>query len=69
MIHSEIPRTPFSTRLSGSAKETEGRLKNLFSGPRSGPRYSFWPWPSPCACCAGTWSPAGGNLAWPFRGW
>ena len=26
MIHSEIPSTPFSTCLSGSAKETEGRL-------------------------------------------
>ncbi len=37
MIHSEIPSTPFSTCLSGSAKETEGRLKNLFSGPKKRP--------------------------------
>ncbi len=37
MSHNKIPRTPFSTRLSGSAKETEGRLKNLFSGPKRRP--------------------------------
>ena len=36
-MNHKMPRTPFSTRLSGSAKETEGRLKNLFSGPKRRP--------------------------------
>ena len=32
-----MPRTPFSTPLSGSAKEAELRLKNIFSGPKKRP--------------------------------
>ena len=37
----KIPRTPFSTPLSGSAKETEMRLKNIFSGPKKRPPALF----------------------------
>ena len=36
-MKNNIPRTPFSTALSGSAKETELRLKNIFSGPKKRP--------------------------------
>lgn len=36
-----MPRTPFSTALSGSAKETEIRLKNIFSGPKKRPPALF----------------------------
>lgn len=36
-----MPRTPFSTHLSGSAKETEIRLKNIFSGPKKRPPVLF----------------------------
>lgn len=32
-----MPRTPFSTGLSGSAKETEIRIRNIFSGPKRRP--------------------------------
>jgi len=32
-----VPRTPFSTPLSGSAREVELRLKNIFSGPKKRP--------------------------------
>ena len=33
----QMPRTPFSTPLSGSAREVELRLKNIFSGPKKRP--------------------------------
>lgn len=33
----KIPRTPFSTRLSGSAKETELRLRNIFQWKKKSP--------------------------------
>ena len=36
-----MPRTPFSTPLSGSAKEAELRLKNIFSGPKKRPPALF----------------------------
>ena len=36
-----MPRTPFSTPLSGSARETEIRLKNIFSGPKKRPPALF----------------------------
>lgn len=36
-----MPRTPFSTPLSGSARETELRLRNLFSGPKKRPPTLF----------------------------
>ena len=32
-----IPRTPFSTQLSGSAREAELRIRNIFSGPKKRP--------------------------------
>lgn len=34
MNNEKMPRTPFSTTLSGTAKETQARLKNIFSGPK-----------------------------------
>jgi hypothetical protein len=36
-----MPRTPFSTPLSGSARETEIRLRNIFSGPKRRPPALF----------------------------
>ena len=33
MNNNKIPRTPFSTRLSGKAGETERRLRRIVSGP------------------------------------
>jgi len=36
-----IPRTPFSTPLSGSAREVELRLRNIFSGPKKRPPLPF----------------------------
>ena len=33
-MNEKMPRTPFSTPLSGSAKETEIRIRNIFSGPK-----------------------------------
>lgn len=36
-----MPHTPFSTALSGSAKETEIRLKNIFSGSKKRPPILF----------------------------
>lgn len=36
-MQEKIPRTPLSTPLSGSAKETEIRLRNIFSGPKKRP--------------------------------
>ena len=33
----KLPRTPFSTGLSRSAKETEIRIRNIFSGPKKRP--------------------------------
>ncbi len=40
-MSNKMPRTPFSTPLSGSAKETELRLKNIFSGPKKRPPALF----------------------------
>ena len=40
-MYEKMPRTPFSTPLSGSAKETELRLKNIFSGPKKRPPVLF----------------------------
>ena len=37
MMNNHMPRTPFSTCLSGSAKETEIRIRNIFSGPKKRP--------------------------------
>ena len=37
----EMPRTPFSTHLSGSAREAEIRLRNIFSGPKKRPPIPF----------------------------
>jgi len=36
-----MPRTPFSTPLSGSARETEIRIRNIFSGPKQRPPLPF----------------------------
>ncbi len=36
-MNRHMPRTPFSTGLSGSAKETEIRIRNIFSGPKKRP--------------------------------
>ncbi len=36
-MNEKIPRTPFSTPLSGSAKETEIRIRNIMSGPKKRP--------------------------------
>ena len=38
-MNNNIPRTPFSTHLSRSAKETEIRLRNIFSGPKKRPPF------------------------------
>lgn len=40
-MNEKLPYTPLSTRLSGSAKETELRLKNIFSGPKKRPPALF----------------------------
>ncbi len=40
-MNNKIPRTPFSTALSGAARETEIRLKNIFSGPKKRPPILF----------------------------
>ena len=40
-MNEKIPYTPLSTRLSGSARETELRLKNIFFGPKRRPPVLF----------------------------
>ncbi len=40
-MNNKMPRTPFSTPLSGSAKETEIRIRNIFSGPKKRPPALF----------------------------
>ena len=40
-MNEKIPYTPLSTRLSGSARETEIRLKHIFSGPKKRPPALF----------------------------
>ena len=40
-MNKPLPYTPFSTRLSRSAKETEIRLRNIFSGPKKRPPVLF----------------------------
>ena len=40
-MNQTIPHTPFSTSLSGSARETELRLRNIFSGPKKRPPALF----------------------------
>ena len=36
-MRQHVPRSPFATRLSGSVKETEIRIRNLFQGPKKRP--------------------------------
>ena len=36
-MNNKMPRTPFSTPLSGSARETEIRIRNIMSGPKKRP--------------------------------
>ena len=40
-MNEKIPYTPLATRLSSSARETELRLRNIFSGPRKRPPALF----------------------------
>ncbi len=40
-MKNKMPRTPFSTPLSGSAKETEMRIRNIMSGPKRRPPVLF----------------------------
>ena len=40
-MKNNMPRTPFSTPLSGSAKETEIRIRNIMSGPKKRPPVLF----------------------------
>lgn len=40
-MKNKMPRTPFSTPLSGSAKETEIRIRNIMSGPKKRPPLPF----------------------------
>ena len=40
-MNNKMPRTPFSTGLSGSARETEIRLRNIFAGPKKRPPLPF----------------------------
>lgn len=40
-MNSKLPRTPFSTPLSGSARETEQRIRNIMSGPKKRPPLIF----------------------------
>ena len=40
-MKNKMPRTPFSTPLSGSARVTEMRLRNIFSGPKKRPPALF----------------------------
>lgn len=40
-MNEKMPRTPLSTQLSGSAKETEIRIRNIFSGPKKRPPLPF----------------------------
>ena len=38
-MNKKKPRTPFSTGLSNSARETEIRIRNIFSGPKKRPPF------------------------------
>ena len=40
-MNKKVPYTPLSTHLSGSARETELRLRNIFSGPKKRPPALF----------------------------
>ena len=40
-MNEKMPRTPLSTQLSGSARETEIRIRNIFSGPKKRPPLPF----------------------------
>ena len=40
-MNKKMPRTPFSTPLSGSARETEIRIRNIISGPKKRPPLPF----------------------------
>ena len=42
-----FPRTPFSTPLSGSAREAEERIRNIFNIRKSARPLCFWPCPAP----------------------
>ena len=37
MARYQCPSTPFSTPLSGSARQAEARIRNLFQGPKRRP--------------------------------
>ena len=39
-----IPRSPFATALSGSAKETELRIRSIFQWKSSARPCGSWPW-------------------------
>ena len=51
-MNNKMPRTPFSTGLSKSAKETELRIRNIFSGPKRRPPLLL------IVCCAAIWWPS-----------
>lgn len=40
-MNAKMPRTPLSTHLSGSARETEIRIRNIMSGPKKRPPVLF----------------------------
>ena len=40
-MNNKMPRTPFSTQLSGSAREAEIRIRNIMSGPKKRPPVPF----------------------------
>ena len=40
-MKNHVPHTPFSTPLSGSARETELRIRNIMSGPKKRPPALF----------------------------
>ena len=58
MNKNNMPRTPFSTPLSGSAREVELRLKNIFSGPKKRPPALFLALVFACVSSAAIWCPA-----------
>ena len=39
MKNRSVPRSPFSTALSGNAHETELRIRNIVSGPKKRPPF------------------------------
>ena len=60
------PSTPFSTPLSGSARQAEARIRNLFSV-RKSVRLSPSSFLPPCSSSpAAGWSPAGASPPTPW---